>query len=397
MVLIEGEGVNFRQSPPETSQLTDEQIGEKYVRGEVRIVTEQARYPLTNIVPMFESPNYLLTPEFQRRKRWNNTKKSRLIESFIMNVPVPPIFLYEDQYSHYEVMDGLQRISTIMEFYTDKFALENLEEWPELNGRRYSQLPDQVQRGIDRRYLSSIILLQETAKDLAKAQQMKQLVFERINSGGVKLESQETRNALYDGPLNKLCIKLAKNPQFCMMWGMSNIVEDLFSDDNGDSNQPSDIYSTMGDVELVLRFFAFRQIANYEKTSLTKFLDTFLIAGNQFSDEILIRYEKIFNETIQLIYDLFGDTAFRLWRQRSGGQWNWFDRPTKVVYDTFMYVFCERLERQEYIREQRDIIVTQLPTFYETNYEKFGGRDRNRNNIVERMELFGAYIDSFLR
>ena len=79
-----------------------------------------------------------------------------------MNVPIPPIFLYEDRYSHYEVMDGLQRLTAIFEFYTGCTCLEGLDQWPELNKRRYSQLPDQVRRGIDRRYLSSIILLQET-------------------------------------------------------------------------------------------------------------------------------------------------------------------------------------------------------------------------------------------
>ena len=160
---------------------------------------------------MLESDDYQLNPEFQRRHRWDDAKKSKLIESFIMNVPIPPIFLYEDRFSHYEVMDGLQRLTAIKTFYNDKFSLEGLEEWAELNGRKYSNLPDQVRRGIDRRYLSSIILLQETAKTPREAQRLKQLVFERINSGGVKLEPQEARNAIYNGPLNQLCIKLARD------------------------------------------------------------------------------------------------------------------------------------------------------------------------------------------
>ena len=141
--------------------MTDAKINAKYAKGEVRIVTEQARYPLTSIPIMLGSGNYEINPEFQRRHRWDNTKRSRLIESFIMNVPVPPIFLYEDRFSHYQVMDGLQRLTAINEFYDDGFELEGLTEWPELNGRKYSTLPDQVRRGIDRRYLSSIILLQD--------------------------------------------------------------------------------------------------------------------------------------------------------------------------------------------------------------------------------------------
>ena len=113
---------------------------------------------------MIDSGNYELNPDFQRRRRWNNEKKSKLIESFIMNVPIPPIFLYENDFSHYEVMDGLQRLTTIYDFYTDKFELEGLQLWRELNGRTYSSLPEKVKKGIDRRYLSSIILLQGKCK-----------------------------------------------------------------------------------------------------------------------------------------------------------------------------------------------------------------------------------------
>src|SRR4028119_1385741 len=87
--------------------LSDDEINEKYKKGEIRIVTEQARYPLDTIENMLDSKQgdrkkYLLNPEYQRRKRWDNTRKSRLIESFIMNVPIPPIFLYEVDYSIYE-------------------------------------------------------------------------------------------------------------------------------------------------------------------------------------------------------------------------------------------------------------------------------------------------------
>lgn len=115
--------------------VSDEEINEKYISGEVRIVTEQARYPLDTICTMLNSGKYLLRPDFQRRRRWDRSKQSRLIESFIMNIPIPPIFLYEYEFSKYEVMDGLQRLTAIKEFYDDKFSLEGLEYWKELNGK----------------------------------------------------------------------------------------------------------------------------------------------------------------------------------------------------------------------------------------------------------------------
>ena len=106
-MLLVNEKINFGEEEISSVQYNDEKINAKYISGDVRIVTEQARYPLDTINMMIDSGNYELNPDFQRRRRWNNEKKSKLIESFIMNVPIPPIFLYENDFLHYEVMDGL--------------------------------------------------------------------------------------------------------------------------------------------------------------------------------------------------------------------------------------------------------------------------------------------------
>ena len=200
--LISGETFTFQDNSDTSKEcLSDDEINEKYKKGEIRIVTEQARYPLDSIPTMLDSKKYILDPEYQRRKRWDDARKSKLIESFIMNVPIPPIFLYEIDYSIYEVMDGQQRLTAIYDFYKGKFKLQELEYWQELEGRNYQNLPEQVRRGIDRRYLSSIILLQETAKSQKEAEYLKQIVFERLNSGGEQLTPQETRNALQNGKM----------------------------------------------------------------------------------------------------------------------------------------------------------------------------------------------------
>ena len=410
-MLIDGEKISWEKAVPKTTLTTDNEINDKYLAGEVRIVTEQARYPLDTIRSMVDSQKYVLMPTFQRRHRWNIIKKSRLIESFIMNVPIPPIFLYENEYSHYEVMDGLQRMTAIFEFYSDGFALAGLELWPELNGKKYSELPEKVKKGIDRRYLSSIILLQESAKSPEKAQEMKQLVFERINSGGVKLEPQETRNALYDGPMNKLCADLSRNKYLCLLFGIPH--QDLFDDgqmhfEDWDGIEGEDfqkildenpIYRSMTDVELVLRFFAIRNLEGYS-TQFSDFLDSYLIAANKFPPNLLTNLGQVFENTIQFAHELFAEKAFYLWRNRRtkvGEKWGWFERATTTVYDPLMFVLSEMLEKKELLLSKSEQIRNDISQMYRDNYAVFEGRNSNRSDIEKRIsayrEFFKGYIE----
>jgi hypothetical protein len=398
MELLPGEELIFADEPEgHLGGLFDELINEKYAKGDVRIVTEQARYPLNTIWTMVESSSYELNPEFQRRHRWDVEKKSRLIESFIMNVPIPPVFFYEDRFSHYEVMDGLQRLTAIHEFYTDKFELTGLVEWAELNGRKYSELPEQVRRGIDRRYLSSVILLQETAKTDKEALRLKQLVFERINSGGVKLEPQESRNAVYNGPLNKLCIRLARNEYLCRMWDIPLPDEsELSGGAISVGLLQNESFRRMDDVELVLRFFAYRQRLQFQKGSLKDYLDRYLKQGNLLGPNILDQFRALFENTIRLVYETLGETAFHLYRQRGEDSWSWFKRPTTVLYDPIMYVFSQNLQHRSELIARGGMLREQLPGFYQGHYDMFEGRYTNLSNISQRNECIATLINELL-
>ena len=371
--------------------LSDDEINEKYKKGEIRIVTEQARYPLNSIEAMLDSEKYIRNPEYQRRKRWNNTRKSRLIESFIMNVPIPPIFLYEIDYSIYEVMDGQQRLTAIYDFYKGKFELEGLEYWQELNGRNYQNLPEQVQKGIDRRYLSSIILLQETAKSKEEAEYLKQIVFERLNSGGEKLTAQETRNALHNGKFNRLCIKLSENDPFRKMWYLP------LESEGEDKLLESESYRKMEDVELVLRFFAYRHIENL-KSPVDKFLDEYLKQANNYSDETIENLENIFQETIQLIYSILGNSAFIPPKERRDRQ-----TPLKTIYDPMMQVFANNIAHKESLLRNKADIKSDLYSNKEllsikeeNNRLLFDGRYNNKKDVEARIEYFHNFLKNYI-
>lgn len=397
--LFKGEEIAFKRNGSiEQTPLDKEKANEKYSKGDVRIVTEQARYPLNTILSMVQSDDYILNPEFQRRHRWNNERKSKLIESFIMNVPIPPIFLYEVNYSVYEVMDGLQRLTAISQFYNNEFELTGLNEWPELNGCDYDHLPEQIQKGINRRYISSIILLQETAKSEEETNRLKQLVFERINSGGEKLKSQEIRNALYPGKINSLCISLARNKYFCELWNIPAPDADELETGSTDRREviTNELYKDMSDVELCLRFFAYRQLDNWEGNTMEVFFDEFQKEANvKLQDETITELTGLFEETIELAWNIYGKKAFWLHRHREG-KWFHYERPTKVLYDPIMHVLSYFIDHKETLLKNKDAILAATEKFHKDNYDYMKGRDTNKSAVNKRFELFRDFFSQFI-
>ncbi|OUE29519.1 hypothetical protein BFL35_15025 [Clavibacter michiganensis] len=396
--LFPGESVDLEEASAAPEAEID--ADRRYVEGEVRIVTDQARYPLSAVPGLLKSDDYKLNPDFQRRHRWDLLAKSRLIESFIMNVPIPPIFLYEDTFGHYEVMDGLQRLTAISEFYDDKFALDGLTEWKQLNGLKYSKLPENIRKGIDRRYLSSIILLQETAKTPELAQELKQLVFERINSGGIRLTPQESRNALRDGPMNRLTRSLARDPSLCRLWG---IPEPSELEARTGEPAPEDLvwnsedYRSMADAELVLRYFAYRQLLDLQKNlALRDYLDQYLDAANKFDDSLLQKLANRFSETISFAEELLGEEAFFLWRQRKNGAWNWNRKATLAAFDPWMIVLSQFLDHRLALVEKGERVREGLKDYYQDNVGEWGGRTADAADIIKRIDSLTEFLNRYL-
>lgn len=405
--LMPGEAVSGQLAEqPTPNRPSDEEINEKYARGEIRIVTEQARYPLESITDLLKSGSYKLDPDYQRRHRWDVAQRSRLIESFIMNVPVPPVFLYEWDYSQYEVMDGLQRMTAVREFYMDAFALTGLEYWKELEGLKYSQLPSRIKAGINRRYLSSIVLLKETSHGDEDPDVLKRFVFGRINTGGVHLSPQELRNALYDGPMNRLCKELSTSPILRRLWGIPVNVESLVEQsmaaerldgegevDDGDIDSVAipRAWRDMTDVELVLRFFANRQRLISYRDNIRDYLDAYLQAANKFDSDMIEDLRDLFLNTIAFADAIFGEFAFR----RIRGS-NWGNVPSRSIYDALMNVLSRLLPDQERLIARREDVVSGLSEFYSENSQVFNLRGQTRSDFMRREILLESYLRSFL-
>ena len=401
--LLDFEKENFEGKENKKVMLSEEEINEKYEIGEARIVTEQGAIKLPLVKDVFTNGKYDRKPIYQRRITWDNKKRSRLIESFIMNIPVPPIFIYEVEYGKYEVMDGLQRISAIMDFYDNEYALEGLTEWPELNTKKYSELPKKIKEGIDRRQMS---LLKESAKSQEQEQRMKRMVFERLNTGGVKLEDQEIRNALYNGEFNKLCKELSTNTTFRKLWGIpvsvdeDNNTKELYQLDTVDSLDVADelalnnLYMRMYDVELVLRFFAMRHVNEYSG-QLSDFLDKCMIFGNTILEENSDRgdvLKELFINTIEIANKMFGDKAFCQYKEiRNQFKWS---KPQKMIYDSLMLALTKYDINS--VPNNNKLITQYMEKAYKQNEEMFNGKKQSKTDILNRADFFEKIVQNIL-
>lgn len=378
---------------------SSEEIDYKYKLGEKRLVTEQGRYPLDSLDTILNK-SIQLDPEYQRSFVWDNRQKSKLIESFIMNIPIPPVFLYEVEFAKYEVMDGRQRLTTIRDFYTDAFALEGLEIWKELNGMKYSQLPENVKLGIDRRYISTIVILNETAKTEEEAFELKQHVFERLNTGGTKLSDQEIRNAIMRGSMNDFCKNTALESRvFHSIWNIQKLDNYFLSEIENSST--IDKYIRMEDVELVLRFFAYRQLEENPKTSVKHILDLYLKEANEqiITESQFDEMRSLFEKTLQLQLQIFGDKLFKLYTfKKNSNKFTWNNKNTKLLYDPLNIIFSGYIQDNKVVTIKSGVnFEKELENLYKGNQETFNGRNNAKLNVVQRVKLFEEFFNRTLQ
>ena len=155
----------------------------------------------------------LIIPDFQREYVWDNAKASRLIESLLLNIPIPSLFLSETAEAQYEVVDGHQRVYSVIRYLDNQFALSGLRIQQELIGNRFFKLPEREQRFLRTRVIRAIIISADSAPT------MKFEVFERLNTGGLALNAQEVRNAIYRGSLNETLKELERDAGLRHCWG----------------------------------------------------------------------------------------------------------------------------------------------------------------------------------
>jgi len=306
-------------------------IGTKYASSQLRVVRETKDLSLDYLLTTttYGKPIIDTSPSYQRRLRWTNKKRSLLIESLLLNIPIPPIFLYEKEYNEYEVVDGRQRVEAVISFLKNNYHLTGLRYWNELNGKRYNDLPPILKKGLLRRSISSIVLLAETTKPTEDVD-IRTVLFERLNTGGEKLNPQELRNAIYQGSFNKLLFELSETKVFRKIWGIPDITQGS-SEEIDPKFLENTLYKTMTDCELVLRYFAMKLIYfDVLKGSIKSVLDKCMLLYQRADDKQIIGFRKEYTAAMETLLGIFEDDTFILPKTR---------RISRPLYDGLMVAF----------------------------------------------------------
>lgn len=293
---------------------------------ERRLVTQPYDLSLTTLVDDIRRKRLLLSIEYQRKYVWDRAKASRLIESFLLNIPVPVCYFAENEDGTYEVIDGLQRIQTVRDFLDGKFSLRGVSIVSEFEGMHYEELPLKEQRRLSNRTIRCIVITDDSHPDI------KFDVFERLNTGSAMLAAQELRNCVYRGELNSFLKELTKAPYFkSILGGIKN--------------------NRMAHEELALRFFALHEDLGDYRPPLRQLLNEYMRKHRKgVPDSAAI---EVFKQTCITVSSVFGSEAFRLVRDGKLGAFN------KALFDSIMLplAFADRpaiVGREQELRDMRD-------------------------------------------
>jgi hypothetical protein len=316
------------------------------------IVSDGYDMSLGEVMNLYKDDELKINPAFQRLFRWDITRKTRFIESILLSIPIPPIFVFQDKDGNWELIDGLQRLSTILEFSgilknpegkkVEPSTLEGTKFLPSLADKRWqvwnegdSAVDKTMQMQIKRARIRVEILLKESDENA------KYELFQRLNTGGAQLSQQEVRNCvavMINLDLYKLLIKLSENDDFIKT-----------------TNQTESAVEKQAGVELVLRYFAFRHHPYKNGLDVHEYLDSALVEISKNDNIDWEEEEEIFKKTFSLLNDSLGNKAFKRWDGNDfGGKF------LMSLYETIAFGISQNLDEifSQVKEEQNKFVVS---------------------------------------
>jgi len=366
-----------------------------------RLSSDRLDISFGELINLYKNNELIIRPEYQRLFRWSEAQKTALIESILLSIPIPPIFVAEDKNGVWELVDGLQRVSTFISFFgelkgsgwtidyqedIDRSGVEEEEEIDEesgeetggiktinkwtlqegglvksLQGFNIDNLPTNLKINLKRAVCRVEILRGESSTS------MKYELFKRLNSGGSKLTPQEIRNAIYRGVnprLNELLLKVSQSTVFKSLTQLS-------------SGKLNELY----DQELVLRFFAFYKNAENVNENMEKFLNDFMEETVQDASFKYDVYESLIMRVLELIYQIEDKKIFRNER-------NFF---VPAYFEGILIGVAQNIETYAEDLELLKSKITQLKS--DNDFKRYSGtasnsKSRIRNRLKRVDEIF---------
>lgn len=340
---------NFDESDENLdSNSTNEDIIIDSIYPQASLNIERTQFSVFELKRKKENGKLLLDPDFQRRDVWKSSQKAELIESILMNIPLPFIYLTENKKGELVVVDGRQRLTALFEFLDDQFSLgKKLKILKQLHNKRFSQLEPILQGTIEDYQLLSHIIKPPTSDRIMID------IFDRVNRSGTKLNNQEIRNALYQGQSTKLLKVLSESEDFKIATNYSIKTD------------------RMKDKYIILRaisFYLWKKRHNQESLSskysdykgdTEDFLAKYMENINSLSDNEILYLELMFLDAMKQSFFILGEDAFRLPSNKN----SLVKRPINMaLFEVITYLFSDEdfyrkkeLVKNEYHKLLNDI------------------------------------------
>ena len=335
------------------------------------------------IINMYEEGD-LEKPELQRHYVWDKKEASRFIDSILLGLPVPSIFLAKTEDDRRLIVDGYQRVMTVYDYVKrgifggdgKSFDLSKSEvinkRW---RGKTFKELSDAEQRKIRNTPIHAIVFEQKEPKDDDSGMYQ---IFERINTSGRSLKPQEIRNCVNHGEFNQLLMSLNENKEWRCLYSSTN----------------SNIDSRMADVELILRLFAFSFISKMEEINanqinLVKYLNCFMKRNKDFS--IISKEEclDIFNTLMNFFIKTFDLNLFRNGKRDTSNVFSFAKKINPAIFDSVCAasVFCYKQNKLSDFDNQ-SLSEKYIELLENETYQRvISQRTTNTENIKTRINL----------
>lgn len=328
-----------------------------------------------------------LQPNFQRKYVWSKKQASNLIESLLLNIPIPPIFVSEDKDGIWEVIDGQQRLTAIDQFvegtYENEkgerqpFALSKLSILTELSDKTFNDFTPQLKRRLLNRPLPWIVVKSSTNKDV------KFEMFNRLNSNITKLNNQELRNCLYRGTYNEFIKEMAQNSDFQALLHHANYQKRMI------------------DVELILMFFSFLDMDYHQYNGDMKQVLNRNMMLHQYQDRKEFKEkEDKFKKSIALIKYMFArpEEAFRIFSVAEGKRCEFTKRFNQGLFLVLMYGFTPYDKHQVFphIEELRERFLSLQIGNEDFRNSLIGSGTNSRANMIKKFHIWMNAIQEIL-